>query len=47
MIGYFGWRFSLIFTVLNMAGALLVAAAVFYICEGRSKSQRPGMGELE
>lgn len=42
MIGYFGWRFSLIFTVLNMAGALFVAAAVFYICEGRSNSQRPG-----
>ena len=39
MIGYFGWRFSLIFTVLNMVGALFVAAAVFYICEGRSKSQ--------
>lgn len=39
MIGYFGWRVSLIFTVLNMVGALLVAAAVFYICEGRSKSQ--------
>lgn len=28
MIGYFGWRFSLIFTFLNVAGALLVAAAV-------------------
>lgn len=47
MIGYFGWRFSLIFTVLNLAGALFVAAAVLYICKGRSKSQRPGMGELE
>jgi uncharacterized membrane protein YraQ (UPF0718 family) len=42
MIGYFGWRFSMIFTLLNMVGALLVAAAVFYICEGRTQSQRPG-----
>ncbi len=28
MIGYFGWRFSLIFSLLNLVGALLVAAAV-------------------
>ena len=33
MIGYFGWRFSLIFTVLNMAGALVVAAAVAYLAD--------------
>ena len=38
MIGYFGWRFSLIFTVLNMVGALVVAAVVLYICKGRSNS---------
>jgi uncharacterized membrane protein YraQ (UPF0718 family) len=41
MIGYFGWRFSLTFTVLNMVGALLVGVAVFYLCGGRSQSQRP------
>ena len=28
MIGYFGWRFSLVFTALNMVAALVVAAAV-------------------
>ena len=39
MIGYFGWRFSLIFTVLNMAGALLVAAVVIFICDGRRNSR--------
>lgn len=39
MIGYFGWRFSLIFAVLNMVGALFVAAATHYICAGRGKSQ--------
>ena len=39
MIGYFGWRFSFIITVLNMVGALLVAAAVLYFCEGPSKTQ--------
>ncbi|MBC2709509.1 MAG: permease [Desulfosarcina sp.] len=38
MIGYFGWRFSLIFTVLNMVGALLVASAVIYVCDGQRKS---------
>jgi uncharacterized membrane protein YraQ (UPF0718 family) len=32
MIGYFGWRFSLIFIVLNMVGAWFVAAVVLYIC---------------
>jgi uncharacterized membrane protein YraQ (UPF0718 family) len=42
MIAYFGWRFSLILTLLNMVGALFVAVAVFYICEGRTQSQRPG-----
>jgi uncharacterized membrane protein YraQ (UPF0718 family) len=31
MIGYFGWRFSLIFSFLNLVGALLVAAAVVTI----------------
>ena len=39
MIGYFGWRFSLILTLLNVVGALFVATAVLYICEGRSKSK--------
>ncbi len=34
IIGYFGWRFALVFTVLNMAGALLVAAVVIFIMEG-------------
>ena len=47
MIGYFGWRFSLIFTALNLVGALLVAAAVVYICKERSNSQRPDKSELE
>ena len=39
MIGYFGWRFSLILTVLNAAGALFVAMAVFYVCERLSKKK--------
>ncbi len=39
MIGYFGWRFSLVLTVLNMLGALFISAAVLYICQRRSKSQ--------
>ena len=30
LIVYFGWRFALIFTLLNMAGALFVAAAVSF-----------------
>jgi uncharacterized membrane protein YraQ (UPF0718 family) len=37
MIGYFGWCFSLVFTVLNMAGALLVAAVVAGIGRGRER----------
>jgi uncharacterized membrane protein YraQ (UPF0718 family) len=39
MIGYFGWRFSLILTVLNLVGALFVAAMVVFICDGRKKSK--------
>lgn len=35
MIGYFGWRFSLIFSFLNLVGALLVAAAVATIGKRR------------
>jgi len=35
MIGYFGWRFSLVFTALNMVAALLVAAAVASVGRGR------------
>lgn len=34
MIIYFGWQFSMIFTSLNILGALLVAAAVNYIGKG-------------
>ena len=30
LIAYFGWRFSLIFILLNMMGALLVATAVAF-----------------
>ena len=39
MIGYFGWRFSLILTVLNMVGALFVAWAVLYVCERPKKTK--------
>ena len=39
MIGYFGWRFSLILTALNLVGAVFVAAVVLFICEGRNKSE--------
>jgi uncharacterized membrane protein YraQ (UPF0718 family) len=39
MIGYFGWRFSLILTFLNLVGAVFVAAMVVFICEGRKKSK--------
>jgi uncharacterized membrane protein YraQ (UPF0718 family) len=37
MIGYFGWRFALIFTVLNMIGALLVAAMVSWFTTNHKK----------
>lgn len=39
MVGYFGWRFSLILTILNLVGAVFVAAAVLFICDGRNKSR--------
>ena len=42
MIGYFGWRFSLTFTALNMVGALLVAAAVAWVCRDRQDEANPG-----
>ena len=39
MISYFGWRFSLTLTILNMVGALFVAWAVHYVCERPSKTK--------
>lgn len=42
MIGYFGWRFSLTLTALNMVGALLVAAAVALVCRDRRDEAKPG-----
>jgi uncharacterized membrane protein YraQ (UPF0718 family) len=40
MIGYFGWRFSILFTVFNMVGALVVAAAVTYMADRCQRSRK-------
>ena len=37
MISYFGWRFSLIFTAFNIAGALVVAAMVSWLTTNHKK----------
>jgi uncharacterized membrane protein YraQ (UPF0718 family) len=44
MIGYFGWRFSIVFTALNLVGALLVAVAVGFVCRGRQDAQARNAG---
>lgn len=43
MIGYFGWRFSTVLTLINMLGALLVAAVVAFLC--RDRKGGPNIGK--